>query len=76
MKIIVHLPVQLNLEDINDVFVNQLLTNYKTNTDYSELIDYTKNVIKNYVIQNLNQLEILEPIIAVSDIPELEEYII
>lgn len=78
MKVTILVPFEVNLEDINDMFVHQFLNEYnKQNQDnYYSLISYVKEVVKNYTVQNLTSLPYGEPTIYEADIPELTDEVI
>ncbi|MEM2174247.1 MAG: hypothetical protein QXI58_01285 [Candidatus Micrarchaeia archaeon] len=57
MKVGVKVTYKVNLEDVNDLFVQDFIQKIKEGSqDYS--IDYIKDAIKGWVIDNLNNLEI------------------
>lgn len=79
MKTIVLVPFEIELEDIQDLFVHQLLSTLKdkgTVTDQDEIIPYVKDAIKNYVLNNIQILQPNDPIIYESEIIELTDQVI
>lgn len=57
MKVGVKVTYKVNLEDVNDLFVQDFIQKIKEGSqDYS--IDYIKDAIKGWVVDNLSNLEI------------------